>query len=56
MAGSVVSLSEFKAKAPQLLAELNAGDGVIIVTQNGLASAVVRSYESHRVSVPPCWH
>ncbi|MDE0178634.1 MAG: type II toxin-antitoxin system Phd/YefM family antitoxin [Gammaproteobacteria bacterium] len=48
MAGSVVSLSEFKAKAPQLLAELNAGDGVIIVTQNGLASAVVRSYESHQ--------
>ncbi|MDE0422831.1 MAG: type II toxin-antitoxin system Phd/YefM family antitoxin [Gammaproteobacteria bacterium] len=48
MTVTVVSLSEFKAKAPQLLAELNASDGLIVVTENGLASAVVQGYESHQ--------
>ena len=48
MTETVVSLSEFKARASQMLPELNAGDGSIVVTQNGLASAVVRGYESHQ--------
>lgn len=48
MAMSVVSLSEFKANAPQMLAELKAGDGAIIVTQDGSPCAVVEDYESHQ--------
>lgn len=48
MATSVVSLREFEANASQMLAELKAGDGVIVVTQNGSPSAVVQDYESHQ--------
>ncbi|MCY3620334.1 MAG: type II toxin-antitoxin system Phd/YefM family antitoxin [Gammaproteobacteria bacterium] len=43
-----MSLSEFKAKAAQLLAEMKAGDQTIVVTQNGTATAVVQDYESHQ--------
>ena len=48
MSKPVVSLSEFKAKAAQLLAEMKAGDQTIVVTQNGAATAVVQDYESHQ--------
>ena len=48
MAMSVVSLSEFKANASQMLARLKAGDSAIIVTQNGSPSAVFQEYESHQ--------
>ena len=48
MAMSVVSLSEFKANAPWMLAQLKASDGVIVITQNGSPSAVVEDYESHQ--------
>lgn len=48
MAMSVVSLSEFKANASRMLAELKASDGVIVVTQNGSPSAVVHGFESHQ--------
>ena len=48
MTMAVVSLSEFKAKASRLLAELNAGDGVIVITRRGSASSVVQGYESHQ--------
>ena len=48
MSKPVVSLSEFKAKAAQLLAEMKAGDQTIVVTQNGTATAVVQDYESHQ--------
>ena len=48
MAMSVVSLSEFKANASRMLAELKASDGAIVVTQNGSPSAVVTDYESHQ--------
>ena len=48
MSKPVVSLSEFKAKAAQLLAEMKAGDQPIVVTQNGTATAVVQDYESHQ--------
>lgn len=41
-------MSEFKAKASRLLAELDAGDGAIVITQRGSASAVVQGYESHQ--------
>lgn len=48
MAMQVVSLSEFKAKASQMLAEMKVAEGAIVVTQNGAASAVVQDYQSHR--------
>lgn len=48
MSKPVVSLSEFKARAAQLLAEMKAGDQTIVVTQNGTATAVVQDYESHQ--------
>ena len=48
MAMSVVSLSEFKANASRMLAELKASDGAIVVTQSGSPSAVVTDYESHQ--------
>ena len=48
MATPVVSLSEFKAKASQMLAEMKVAEGTIVVTQNGSASAVVQDYESYQ--------
>ena len=48
MSKPVVSLSEFKARAAQLLAEMKAGDQTIVVTQNCTATAVVQDYESHQ--------
>ena len=48
MSKPVVSLSEFKAKASQLLAEMKTGHQTIVVTQNGAATAVVQDYESHQ--------
>lgn len=48
MSKPVVSLSEFKARAAQLLAEMKSGDQTIVVTQNGTATAVVQDYESHQ--------
>ena len=47
MAQSIVSLSEFKAKAAQMLAAMNKQEQTIIVTQNGAARAVVQSIESY---------
>ena len=44
----VVSLSEFKARAAQLLVEMKTGGQTIVVTQNGTATAVVQDYESHQ--------
>jgi prevent-host-death family protein len=45
---SVVSLSEFKAKAAQMLAEMKASEHEIVLTQNGAATAVVQDYESYQ--------
>lgn len=45
---SVVSLSEFKAKAAQLLVEMKAKEQPIILTQRGAASAVVQDFDSHQ--------
>ena len=44
----VVSLSEFKAKAAQFLAWMNASGEEIVLTQNGSATAVVQDYESYQ--------
>ncbi len=45
---TVVSLSEFKAKAAQMLDAIRTTDHDIVLTQNGAASAVVQDYESHQ--------
>lgn len=44
----VVSLSEFKAKASQFLERIHASGEEIVLTQNGAATAVVYSYETHQ--------
>ena len=48
MTTSVVSLSEFKAKAAQMLSEMKATEHPIILTQRGAASAVVHDYQVHQ--------
>lgn len=48
MPTSVVSLSEFKAKAAQMLEEIKASPTEIIITQRGSATAVVQSYASYQ--------
>lgn len=45
---SIVSLSEFKAEASQLLLQLQEDATPIVLTQNGRASAVVQSYASYQ--------
>lgn len=45
---SVVSLSEFKAKAAQMLEEIKSSGRDIVLTQNGAATAVVQDYESYQ--------
>lgn len=47
MGESVISLSQFKATASQLLTELERSHRPIILTQNGAASAVVQDLESY---------
>ncbi|MYD99475.1 MAG: type II toxin-antitoxin system Phd/YefM family antitoxin [Gammaproteobacteria bacterium] len=48
MSKPIVSLSEFKARAAQLLGEMKTGDQTIVLTQNGTATAVVQDYASHQ--------
>ena len=48
MPTSIVSLSEFKARAAQMLAEIKSSEQVVVLTQRGAASAVVQDYESHQ--------
>ena len=45
---AIVSLSEFKAKAAQMLAEMKTDDREIVLTQRGAASAVVQDFETHQ--------
>jgi prevent-host-death family protein len=45
---SIVSLSEFKAKAAQMLEDMKAAERDIVLTQNGAATAVVQDYESYQ--------
>lgn len=48
MPTEIVSLSEFKAKAAQMLAEMKTDDREIVLTQRGAASAVVQDFEAHQ--------
>lgn len=47
MPTEIVSLSEFKARAAQMLAEMKAAEKQIILTQRGAASAVVQDFDAH---------
>ena len=47
MPTEVVSLSEFKAKASQMLAEMKAAEHEIVLTQRGAASAVVQDFDAY---------
>ena len=47
MPTAIVSLSEFKARAAQMLAEMKATETEIVVTQRGAASAVVQDFDAH---------
>ncbi len=48
MTTSIVSLSEFKARAAQMLSEMKTAEHPIILTQRGAASAVVHDYRVHQ--------
>jgi prevent-host-death family protein len=48
MTTPVISLSDFKAKAKQLLEEINESRRPIVLTQHGAAAAVVQDYESYQ--------
>ena len=45
---SVTSLSEFKAKAAQMLEEMKANDRDIVLTQNGAATAVIQDFDAYQ--------
>ena len=48
MTTSIVSLSEFKARAAQMLSEMKITEHPIILTQRGAASAIVHDYQTHQ--------
>ncbi len=48
MTTSIVSLSEFKAKAAQMLSEMKSTEHAIVLTQHGAASAVVQDFQAHQ--------
>lgn len=48
MATSIVSLSEFKARAAQMLSEMKTTEHAIVLTQRGAASAVVQDFQAHQ--------
>ncbi len=48
MSTPVISLSDFKARASQLLEEINSSQRPIVITQNGAATAVVQDYEAYQ--------
>ena len=48
MSTSIVSLSEFKARAAQMLSEMKTAEHSIVLTQRGAASAVVHDYRVHQ--------
>jgi prevent-host-death family protein len=47
MPTAIVSLTEFKAKAARMLAELKATEQEIVLTQRGAASAVVQDFDAY---------
>ena len=48
MPTAVVSLSEFKAQAARMLAEMKATKHEIVLTQRGAASAVVQDFDAYQ--------
>ena len=48
MSTAIVSLSEFKAQAARMLAEMKSAEHEIVLTQRGAASAVVQDFEAHQ--------
>ena len=48
MASTIISVTEFKAKAAQILAEIKVQEHTVVLTQNGRATAVVQDYEAHQ--------
>ena len=48
MATSIVSLSEFKAGAAQMLSEMKTTGHAIVLTRRGAASAVVQDFQAHQ--------
>jgi prevent-host-death family protein len=48
MSTPVISLSDFKAKASQMLEELKSTGKPVVITQHGAAAAVVHDYESYQ--------
>ena len=48
MTTSIVSLSEFNARAAQMLSEMKSAEHVIVLTQRGAASAVVQDFQAHQ--------
>ena len=48
MTTSIVSLSEFKARAARMLSDMKVAEHPIILTQRGAASAVVHDYRVHQ--------
>ncbi|MGH8473081.1 MAG: type II toxin-antitoxin system Phd/YefM family antitoxin, partial [Gammaproteobacteria bacterium] len=48
MGESIISLSEFKSEASQLLARIRGSGEAIVLTQNGTATAVVHDIASFR--------
>ena len=48
MTTSIVSLSEFKAKAAQMLSEMKSTEHEIVLTQLGAASAVVQDFQANQ--------
>ena len=48
MSQSIISLTEFKAKAARILSDMKAEEHTVIVTQNGAANAVVQDYQSYQ--------
>ncbi len=48
MPSQTMSLMEFQANAARVLAEINAHEHTVVLTQNGRATAVVQRYEAHQ--------
>ncbi len=48
MAESILSLSDFKADASQLLKQLHENSRPLVLTQNGRARAVIHDYEDYQ--------
>ena len=47
MPTEIVSLSQFKARAARMLAEMKAAEKQIVLTQRGAASAVVQDFDAY---------